>query len=120
LHQAKEKNMAARGQAKAFFEPLRSILSGAISGTYADVGLPTENPVRIFKVSNNTKGDMVLSVTPGQDDMFVAAGAFTLYDVQANMNPQSDDSYVLPKGTQFRVKEVSAASQGAVYIEVIC
>jgi len=112
--------MANIGQAKAFFEPLRSIAAASISGTYADVGTPTDNPVRIFKVSNGTKGDMIISATPGQDDMFVAAGAFTLYDIQANMNPGSDDSYVLPKGTQFQVKQVSTPTSGSVYIEVIC
>ena len=107
-------------QAKAFFEPLRSLGFAGISAAYANIGSPTDNPIRIFKVSNGTQGDMILSVTTGQDDMFVAAGSFTLYDVQANMNVKSDDSYVLPKGTQFRVKQVTAPTSGAVYVEVIC
>ncbi len=107
-------------RAKAFFEPLRSLAFGGISAVYADVGGPTENTVRVFKISNTTQGDMIFSVTPAQDDMFVAAGSFTLYDVQSNMNPRLDDTYVLPKGTQFRVKEVSAPISGGVYIEAIC
>ena len=107
-------------QAKAFFEPLRSIVAASISGAYADIGSPTENPFRIYKVSNNTSGDMILSLTPGQDDMFVAAGSFTLYDIQANMNPRLDDKYVFPKATQFRIKQVTAPVSGAVYVEVIC
>ena len=107
-------------QAKAFFEPLRSIAFGSISAVYANVGTPTLNPVRVFKVSNNTQGHMILSVTPGQDDMFVPAGSFTLYDIQSNMNAQKDDSYVFPVNTQFRVKQVTAPVSGSVYIEVIC
>lgn len=107
-------------QAKAFFEPLRSLASGSISASYANVGTAAVNPIRVFKLSNNTKGDMIFSVTTNQDDMFVAAGSFTLYDVQANMNPRLDDKYVLPIGTQFRVKQVTAPVSGDVYVEVIC
>lgn len=112
--------MAQRGQAKAFFEALRSIAAASITGAYANIGLPTQNPVRVFKISNNTQGDLIFSVTPGQDDMFLAAGSFTLYDVQANMNPRLDDTYVLPQGTQFQVKSVTAPTSGNAYVEIIC
>ncbi len=107
-------------QAKAFFEPLRSLAYTGISASYANVGSATSNPVRIFKISNNTQGDMIFSVTPGQDDMFLAAGSFTLYDVQSNMNARVDDSYVIPKQTQFRVKQVTSPVSGSVYIECLC
>lgn len=105
--------------AVARFEAIRSLASGGISGAYANVGAPTTHLVRAFKISNGTEGDMLFSVTSGQDDIFVAAGGFTLYDLQANINPQFDDRYVLPIGTQFQVKQVSAPVSGSVYIECI-
>ena len=108
------------GQSKAFFEPLRSLNFAGISASYANVGTPTVNPIRIFKISNNTQGDMIFTTTGTQDEMFLSAGSFTLYDVQANMNPRYDDKYVLPIGAQFQVKQVTAPVSGNVYVECFC
>jgi len=104
--------------ARAFFEPLRSLAHGSISGVHANVGSATTHTVRAFKISNDTQGDMIFSATPGQDDMFVKAGGYDTWDVQSNINPDKDDKYVLPVGTQFRVKESTAPVSGAVYITV--
>lgn len=108
-------------QSRAFFEPMRSIAAAGISGTYADVGTPTELPVRSFCITNNTQGDMIFSDddTVAEGKWFVAAGSYKLYDVQANMNTQFDDKYVLPKGTQFSIKQVTAPVDGDCYIEIL-
>ncbi len=106
--------------ARAFFEEIRTLGFGGISGNYASVGAATTREVRIFKISNNTAGDMYFTtdaITP-KDQMFLAAGSFTLYDIQANSAP-SDDQFSFPVGTQFSVKQITAPVSGAVYIEII-
>lgn len=107
--------------ARAFFEPLRSLASGGISGTYAAVGSPTTHMIRAFCISNNTEGDMIFSTdnTLVAGELFVAAGSFKLFDVQSNINPQFDDKYVLEIGTQFYVKQSEAPVSGSVYIETL-
>jgi hypothetical protein len=107
--------------ARAFFEPLRSIAFGGISGAYAAVGTPTSNMIRQFCISNNTQGDMILSVdnTVAAGQMFVAAGGFLLIDVMSNMNPRTDDKFLLPIGTQFYIKQVTAPVAGNVYIQTL-
>lgn len=104
---------------RAFFEPLRSLAFGGISGSYAAVGTPLDNPVRAFCITNNTQGDMLFAIdnTVAAGQMFVAAGSYKLYDVQANINPQFDDKYVLSVGTQFYVKQNTAPVDGNVWIE---
>lgn len=111
----------AAGKARAQFEPLRTLGFGSISGTYAAVGSPLENQVRAFCITNNTQGDMIFTIddTIPEGHMFVARGSYKLYDVQSNMNTQFDDKYVLPIGTQFFVKQVTAPTSGAVYIECL-
>jgi len=104
--------------ARAFFEPIRSLTFAGISGAYASVGAPAANEVRIFCISNNTEGDMYFTTDTGEDQMFLAAGSFRLYDVQANLKP-TDDKFVLPVATQFSVKQITAPVTGAVYIEII-
>lgn len=111
----------ALGQQIAKFEPLRTLAFGGISGAYAAVGTPTDNRIRAFCITNNTQGDMIFSVDNGvvAGQMFVAKGSYKLYDVQANMNAQFDDAYVLPIGTQFYVKQVTAPTSGDVWIECL-
>ena len=104
--------------ARAFFEPIKTLGFAGISGAYASVGDPSSNEIRVFKISNNTAGDLYFTTDTGEDQIFLSAGSFTLYDVQANIGPP-DDKFVLPKGTQFSVKQITAPTSGAVYIEII-
>lgn len=107
--------------ARAYFDELRSLGFAGISAAYAAVGDPSDFPIRGVCFTNNTEGDMVFSydntIVVGQ--VFVAAGSFKLWDIQANMNAQFDDKYVLPIGTQFYVKQLEAPVSGSVYIEFI-
>jgi hypothetical protein len=106
---------------RAFFEPLRTLAAASISGSYAAVETPTVTRVRAFCITNNTQGDMIFSVDPDEPKghMFVAAGSYKLYDIQANMNAQFDDSYVFEIGTQFYVKQNTAPTSGDVWIECL-
>jgi len=106
---------------RAFFEALRSLAFGGISAAYAVVGSATTHPTRVFCITNDTEGDMIFSTdnTVSAGEMFVAAGSYKLYDIQANMNAQFDDKYVLEVGTQFYVKQVTAPVSGSVYIEIL-
>lgn len=104
---------------KVYFDTLRSIAFGSISGTYAAVGTPLTVEPRIICFTNKTQGDMILSTdnTNATGQIFVPAGTFKLYDLTANLIPGKDDSFVIAKGTQFYVKQVTAPVSGAVYIE---
>lgn len=111
----------ATGVSRAHFESLRTLSAASISGTYAAVGVPLANQVRAFCITNNTQGDLIFSLdnTNASGNMFVAAGSYKLYDVQANINPQFDDKYVLAIGEQFYVKQSTAPVAGNVWIECL-
>lgn len=106
----------------AFFEPLRTLAFGDISAAYAPLGSPFDHRVRGFCITNNTQGDMIASTdnTVAAGHMFIAAGSYKLWDVQANMNAQFDDEYVFPIGTQIYIKQSTAPVDGDVYLEVLC
>jgi hypothetical protein len=105
--------------ARAFFDEIRTLGFAGISGTYAVVGSALTELGRGVCFSNNTEGDVYFTDDNTKNKIFVAAGSFKLWDIQANINPQFDDRYVLPVGTQFYVKQIEAPVSGAVYIEVI-
>jgi homogentisate 1,2-dioxygenase len=104
--------------ARAFIDEIRTLAAAGISAAYADVGSPAEYPIRLVCFSNNTMGDMMFTDDVTKDKIFVKSGSFKLIDVQSNINPQFDDKYVLPIGTQFSVKQLTAPTSGDVYIEV--
>lgn len=102
---------------RALAEPLRSLAFGGISGTYAAVGTPLDNPAHAFRLVNNTNGDMIFSLDGVSDHFFVPAASFVLYDISSNNDPNC--GFYIAAQTQFYVKQSSAASQHSVYIEII-
>lgn len=109
----------ASSQARAFIDEIRTLGFAGISGAYAFVGSAIDYPARIVCFSNNTQGDLLFTDDVTKDKVFVKSGSFKLFDVQSNINPQFDDKYVLPVGTRFSVKQITAPISGSVYIEVL-
>jgi hypothetical protein len=104
---------------KVYFDTLRSLGFASISAAYAAVGSPFTVEARIICFTNRTLGDMIFSVDPTNaiGQILVPAGAFKLYDLTSNLIPGKDDAFVIARGTQFYVKQVTAPTSGAVYIE---
>ena len=101
-------------------DAIRSLAYTGISGSYATVGTALTRNWSIVKFTNNTDGDMFFSADGTTDNIFIPAYGFTLYDCQRNAPPVSQtDSFVFQIGTQFYVKQSTAPTKGAVYIEGI-
>jgi len=106
---------------KVYFDTIRSIAFGSISGTYAALGTPLDVNGRIICFTNRTQGDVIISTdsTNADGQILVPANSFKLYDFTANLVSGKDDSFVLAVGTQFYVKQLAAPVSGSVYIEII-
>lgn len=105
--------------ARAYFDEIRSLAFGSISGSYAAVGTPLDVNARGVCFTNLTQGNMMFTDDNTKDKIIVPAGTFKLWDIQANINPEQDDKFVLPINTQFYVKQITAPVSGSVYIENI-
>ncbi len=100
------------------FDALRSLAFGGISGSYAALGTPLTTNWRMFKITNTTQGNMLISADGTTDNLFVPAGGFVLYDLSTNAQPvRESDTFVMGIGTQFYVKQSSAPVSGSVYLE---
>jgi len=104
---------------RVFFEPIKTLAFGGISGAYASIGAATTHEVRLVCITNNTEGDMYFTTNTTQDEMFVASGSFKLFDLQANNYEKTDPKFVFEVGTQFSVKQIEAPTSGSVYVECI-
>lgn len=97
------------------YEPLRSIDSATLSGSYQAIGTPLIHPASIVKLVNNSTVLVTISVD-GLVDHDVAPGtSFWLYDETAN-RPSSTDAIFAPEGRQYYVK--GSAGTGLIYLVV--
>lgn len=99
-------------------DTLRSLAFGSISGTYAAVGGSFVHPVRLISLVNATDGAMFFSDDGINDKFFLPAGTFKLFDLTTNRF-NSSQYWVLPAGTQIYVRQSTAPSTGAVYVECL-
>lgn len=98
-------------------DTIRSIAFGSISGSYAAIGTPFGHAMRIIRVVNATQGDMFISFDGVNNNLFLPAGSFVLYDYSTNTEPSV--YFQLAKNTQVYCKQSTAPISGAVYVEAI-
>jgi len=111
--------MAVASAIRVRFEPLRSLAFGAISGTYAGMGLPLANPSRIVKVSNFTDANILVSINGVDDHDIVAANGFYLYDLGTNKS-DAGGLFEEPQGDRIYVKaEDALPTEGNIYFTTI-
>ena len=100
------------------FDTIRSVAFGGIGAAYAAVGAAFTRPVRLIKVSNATDAAVFFSLDGTNDQDFIPANGFILYDLTANK--VRDDGAFLRQGQNVYIKRVSGApTSGSVYITVI-
>jgi hypothetical protein len=66
------------------FEPLRTIAFGDISGVYAPIGTPFDNPCRLLYIVNNTDVLLTFSDDGVNDKFVIPAGSYILIDIGSN------------------------------------
>ena len=102
----------------AQIDVLRSLSYTSITGAYAAVGAAFGFSPRLICITNNTNGDMLFSNDGVNDKLFIPKNAFKLFDIATNKGGM-DGIWCLPIGTQIYVKQSTAATSGAVYVELI-
>jgi hypothetical protein len=96
-------------------EALRSLAAGSISDTYAGIGTPFENPVRIFFLQNQTDVGLTFSWDGLTDNVYLPPDGFILLDVAANSSLPAGAIYF---GQGQRVYVAGNPSTGSVYLSV--
>lgn len=106
--------------AQVKFDVLRTKGFAAITNSYTTLGTALTQNWRVFKITNNTDGDLLISLNGTDNNMFVPRESFTLYDLATNsVNVQNSDWFVMAIGAQFYVKYSTAPTTGDVWVEAI-
>jgi hypothetical protein len=101
---------------KIIYEPLRSIDSATLSGSYLPIGNSLEHPGTIVKMVNNSTVLVTVSTDGVNDHDVCPAGSFWLYDETGNAPSQGSSALFLPEGTQIYVK--GSPGTGDIYLVV--
>jgi hypothetical protein len=91
----------------------------SITGSFTAVGLPLSHNWRAWRITNNTNGDLIVSLDGVTNNLFVPANSFVLYDLTANTDDNGSSALVMAIGSQFYVKSSTVPTSGSVYIEGI-
>lgn len=99
---------------KFLYEPLRSIDSSTLTGSYQALGTPLAHPVTLLKLVNASSVNVTVSIDGSSDYDVAVANSFFLYDVTSNTPTNGTDAIFIPQGTQFYVK--GSAGTGLIYL----
>jgi len=97
------------------YETLRSIDSASFTGSYQAIGSAFSHPARIFKIVNNSNVGVTISTDGINDNDFIPASTFVLYDVGTNKGDASPEFNLPP--LQFYAK--GSAGTGKVYVVIL-
>lgn len=108
--------MALPNAVRVQYEPLRSLAHGSISSSYAAIGTPFANPIRMITIYNATDVTLTFSYDGTNDHGIVPTATILPYEYCANRSDQGGYMFQA-EGTTVYVK--GAPSTGSVYITVI-
>lgn len=93
---------------------LRSLGFASIGASFLPIGTPLAHPTRILKIINVSNADMIISFDGINNNDYVPAGGFTLYDLTTNQNESA--GWFFKIGTQVYVKYATVPSMGSVFV----
>lgn len=100
------------------FDAIRELAFSGISSSYAALGTPTADNVRLISISNSSDQEVYISFDGTTDHLRLVSNSFKLFDLSANKI--RDDGLFIAAGTQIYVKEVSSSlTSGSVWAEVM-
>jgi hypothetical protein len=100
------------------FDEIRELAFGGVSSSYAAVGTPMTDNMRIIAFNSSFDEEIYVSFDGTTDNLRMVPNSFKLYDLAGNL--VRNDGFFLAKGTQIYIKEVSSTpTSGAFWIEAV-
>lgn len=98
----------------------RKFDSASLTGSYQNLGAVTTNPTISISMFNGSDVAVLISKDGTNDDWEIPAGGtqtFDSRDVHDNFGDMS--KYILPKGAQLEIKQVSGAGTGNIIVNLM-
>lgn len=100
---------------QARVDAYKTLAFGSVTSSYVSVGSVVGHKYRILHLLNNTNQDIQISFDGTTNNIYMPAGSFDLYDLQAAANTNSEFNVSI--GTQIYAKAPGTLpSTGAIFI----
>lgn len=97
---------------------LKEFDAATLSGSYQNLGAALSNAARYVQFFNTSSVDVYISIDNSTNSFRIPAGGNLPVPSYPQHNTKNDGSFVFKKGTQLKVKQVSAAAAGAIIAHV--
>ena len=95
---------------------LREFDSASLTGTYQNMGAVISGPAIGVQAVNNS--DVEAYITDGFSEYRVPPGVISLGQIEP-FNTRTSGKYHAAKGTQYQIKQVTAAGTGGIWLHVV-
>jgi hypothetical protein len=100
---------------QARVDAAKVLAAASITGTFAAIGTPIGHAYRILHMINNTNQDVWISFDGTTNNIYMPAGSFWIYDLQANA--QQNANFNISLQTQIYVSAPGTLpTLGSVYV----
>jgi len=111
--------MAINQSIKLLAEPMKTLASGSISGTYAGIGTAFDKPIRILILQNFTDEGVIFSFDGIDDHIPLPTSAYMIIDITGNKTG-AGGGFFIAEGTRIYVKQLAGVpGSGSVYISAL-
>lgn len=97
---------------------LKEFDTSTLTGSFQNLGTALSNAARYFQIFNTSTVDVYITNDNSTNIIRVPASSNLPIPSYPQHNSKDEGAFVLKKGTQLRIKQVSAAAAGAVIVHV--
>lgn len=97
---------------------LKEFDTATLTANYQNLGSALLNACKHATIMNNTSVDVYVTTNGTTNDFRIPAGKELVIPSYDQHNTRNDGSYVFKKGTQLKVKQVTAAAAGSVVVHI--
>ncbi len=97
---------------------LKEFNTASLTGSFQDFGTALSNPARYAEFINTSTVDAYVTIDGTNNALRIPAGKSVPVPSYSQHNTLNEGAYVLRKGVQLRVKQVTAAAAGALIAHI--
>lgn len=97
---------------------LKEFNTANLTGNFQDFGAALSNPARYAEFINTSTVDVYITIDGTNNALRIPAGKSVPVPPYSQHNTLNEGAYVLRKGVQMRVKQVTAAAAGALIAHI--
>lgn len=98
---------------------LKEFNAASLSGSFQNLGSTLDNPAYQVVFSNESNVGVYITTDGSTNQIRLSAGQILSLSYYSRHNTYTEAAYVLEKGTQLQIKQVTGSGTGAIIVNVL-